>query len=108
MWSSGSPTLATSGATFLDGRQWGAYDGLLVIGLLKAQGVLALRLDEDGALRQQFRLPELDGSHGRIRTAQQGGDGALVSHDRQRERRRPAAPGDSRLTDHRGSIQGGP
>ena len=77
VWSSGSPTLATSGATFLDGRQWGAYDGLLVIGLLKAQGVLALRLDEDGALRQQFRLPELDGSHGRIRTAQQGGDGAL-------------------------------
>jgi glucose/arabinose dehydrogenase len=77
VWSSGSPTLATSGATFLDGRKWGAYDGLLVIGLLKAQGVLALRLDEDGALRQQFRLPELDGSHGRIRTAQQGGDGAL-------------------------------
>jgi glucose/arabinose dehydrogenase len=77
VWSSGSPTLATSGGTFLDGRQWGAYDGLLVIGLLKAQGVLALRLDEHGALQDEFRLPELDGSHGRIRTVQQGGDGAL-------------------------------
>ena len=65
VWSSGEPTLATSGATFLDGEQWGAYDGLLLVGLLKAQGVLALRLDDDGALVEQFRLPELDGAFGR-------------------------------------------
>jgi glucose/arabinose dehydrogenase len=77
VWSSGFPTLATSGATFLDGRQWGAYDGLLVIGLLKAQGVLALRLDASGALQDQFRLPELDGRFGRLRSVQQGTDGAL-------------------------------
>ena len=77
VWSSGFPTLATSGATFLDGRQWGAYDGLLVIGLLKAEGVLALRLDSSGALQDQFRLPELDGRFGRLRSAQQGTDGAL-------------------------------
>ncbi|RBY93085.1 sorbosone dehydrogenase family protein [Blastococcus sp. TF02A-30] len=77
VWSSGSPTLATSGATFLDGEQWGSYDGLLLVALLKAQGVLALRLDDDGAVVEQFRLPELDGAHGRIRTVQQGVDGAL-------------------------------
>ena len=66
-----------SGATFLDGPQWGDYDGLLLIGLLKEEGVLALRLDADGALVEQFRLPELDGTHGRLRSVQQGTDGAL-------------------------------
>ena len=77
VWSSGRATLATSGAAFLDGEQWGAYDGLLLVGLLKAQGVLALRLDDAGALVEQFRLPELDGAFGRIRSVLQGIDGAL-------------------------------
>jgi glucose/arabinose dehydrogenase len=77
VWSSGSPTLATSGATFLDGDQWGTYDGLLLVGLLKERGVLALRLDDDGVLQEQFRLPELDGTYGRLRSVQQGNDGAL-------------------------------
>ena len=77
VWSSGESTLATSGAAFIDGEQWGGYDGLLLVGLLKAQGVLALRLDDDGAVVDEFRLPELEGSFGRIRSITQGGDGAL-------------------------------
>jgi glucose/arabinose dehydrogenase len=77
VWSSGQPTLATSGAAFLEGERWGAYDGLLLVGLLKAQGVLALRLDDDGVLVEEFRLPELDGVLGRIRSLLQGTDGAL-------------------------------
>jgi aldose sugar dehydrogenase len=77
VWSSGSPTVAPSGATFLDGEQWGAYDGLLLVALLKARGVLAFRLDDDGALVEQFRLPELDGTFGRLRSVLQGIDGAL-------------------------------
>jgi aldose sugar dehydrogenase len=79
VWSSGVPTLATSGATFLDGEQWGEYDGLLVIGLLKAQGVLALRLDDAGEVTDEFRVPELDGTQGRIRSLRQGADGALYA-----------------------------
>ncbi|SNR49106.1 PQQ-dependent sugar dehydrogenase [Blastococcus mobilis] len=77
VWSSGVPTLAPSGATFLEGQEWGAYDGLLLVALLKGQGVLALRLDDDGALVEQFRLPELEGRYGRIRSVLQGSDGAL-------------------------------
>jgi glucose/arabinose dehydrogenase len=77
VWSSGDSTIAVSGATFLDGAQWGAYDGLLVVGVLKGQGVLALRLDDDGALQEEFRLPELEGAYGRIRSVLQGVDGAL-------------------------------
>ncbi|TFV54342.1 PQQ-dependent sugar dehydrogenase [Geodermatophilus sp. DF01-2] len=77
VWSSGDPTIAPSGATFLEGGQWGAYDGLLLLGVQRDQGVLALRLAEDGSLVEQFRLPELEGTYGRIRTVQQGSDGAL-------------------------------
>ncbi len=79
VWSSGQPTLATSGATFVTGDAWGAYDGLLLVALLKAQGVLALRLDEEGTVLEQFGFAELEGTHGRIRTVRQGLDGALYA-----------------------------
>ncbi|WP_448626796.1 PQQ-dependent sugar dehydrogenase [Geodermatophilus sp. URMC 64] len=77
VWSSGSETIATCGGTFLDGEQWSAYDGLLLVAVLKGEGVLALRLAGDGALQEQFRLPEFEGTHGRIRTVQLGTDGDL-------------------------------
>ncbi|MGY1821409.1 PQQ-dependent sugar dehydrogenase [Geodermatophilus sp. SYSU D00079] len=76
-WASGDPTIATCGITFLEGDQWQGYAGLLLVGVLKDRGVLALRVAEDGALLEQFRLPELEGRYGRIRTVQQGLDGAL-------------------------------
>ena len=76
-WASGNPTIAPSGSTFLAGSHWGAYEGLLLLAVLKGKGVLALRLDDDGTLLEQFRLPELEGTYGRIRAVQQGGDGAL-------------------------------
>ena len=62
MWSSGEPTIAPSGGTFLDGAEWGDYDGLLLLGLLRGQGVLALRLDAEGGLVEQFRIPSSTGS----------------------------------------------
>ena len=77
VWSSGSPTVAPSGATFVEGADWGDYDGLLLVGLLRDTGVLALRLDERGSLVEQFRVPELEDEHGRIRAVRQGTDGAL-------------------------------
>jgi aldose sugar dehydrogenase len=77
VWSSGSPTLATSGATFVEGSGWGEFDGALMIGLLKETGVLALRLDDEGAVVEQFRVPELEDEYGRIRAVRQGLDGAL-------------------------------
>jgi aldose sugar dehydrogenase len=76
-WASGDPTIATSGATFLAGEQWGAYEGLLVVGVQKDTGLLALRIDEAGALLEQFRVPELEDERGRLRTPQLGSDGAL-------------------------------
>jgi glucose/arabinose dehydrogenase len=77
VWSSGSPTIAPSGASFVEGSDWGEYDGVLLLGLLKDTGVLALRLDDEGALVEQFRVPELEDEYGRIRAVRQGRDGAL-------------------------------
>jgi len=77
VWSSGDPTIATSGGGFLDGAQWGDYDGVLLVGVQKDTGVLALRIDDDGRLVEQFRVPELEDSYGRVRSPVLGNDGAL-------------------------------
>jgi glucose/arabinose dehydrogenase len=77
IWSSGTPTIAVCGITFLAGQVWGAYEGLLVAGVQKDTGLLALRLDGDGAVVEEFRIPELEDTYGRIRTPQAGPDGVL-------------------------------
>ncbi len=77
VWSSGDPTIATSGADFLSGAQWGTYDGVLLVGVQKDTGVLGLRLDDAGRLVEQFRLPELQDTVGRVRSPVLGSDGAL-------------------------------
>ena len=77
VWSSGNPTIATSGGDFLSGEQWGGYDGVLLVGVQKDTGVLGLRLDEAGDLVEQFRVPELEDTYGRVRTPLLGADGAL-------------------------------
>ncbi|WP_222194267.1 PQQ-dependent sugar dehydrogenase [Modestobacter italicus] len=77
VWSSGDPTIATSGGGFVDGDQWGGYDGVLMVGVQKDTGVLGLRIDDDGRLLEQFRVPELEDTYGRIRTPVQGADGSL-------------------------------
>jgi aldose sugar dehydrogenase len=77
VWSSGEPTIATSGADFVSGSDWGGYDGVLLVGVQKDTGLLALRLGDDGQLVEQFRVPELEDTHGRIRTPLLGTDGAL-------------------------------
>jgi glucose/arabinose dehydrogenase len=77
VWSSGNPTIATSGGTFLAGSQWGSYDGVMLVGVEKDTGVLGLRIDDSGHLLGQFRIPELEDSYGRVRSPVQGSDGAL-------------------------------
>ena len=77
VWSSGSPTVATSGTAWLDGCQWGAYDDHLAIATLRGAHLRILgvggRLQDLGTTRP----PQLDGDFGRLRTAVLGPDGAL-------------------------------
>jgi len=75
VWSSGSPTIAPSGATFVVGPQWGAWNGALVLANLKGSHLRVLILNEAGttAVAQQAVLTD----RGRLRSVVQGPDGNL-------------------------------
>ena len=77
IWSSGAPTVATSGTAWLDGCQWGAYDDHLAIATLRGAHLRILGVG--GAMQDlgTARPSELDGDFGRLRTAVLGPDGAL-------------------------------
>ena len=76
-WSSGRPTLATSGAVFLEGRQWGVWEGRLAVATLRDSKLRLFEFTSDGAFVSQVIPPELDGTVGRLRTPMLGPDGAL-------------------------------
>lgn len=77
-WSSGSPTVATSGLTFLKGPEWGRWQGAMAVGLLKDQGISIVTLNPAGAVARVEALAAAENSsYLRIRTVQQGPDGAL-------------------------------
>lgn len=75
-WSSGAPTHATSGAAFLEGEEWGAWDGALAVAELKGSGVTVLTVDGE-AVTGETRVEELDGTYGRLRSLTLDEDGAL-------------------------------
>ncbi|RCW39960.1 glucose/arabinose dehydrogenase [Halopolyspora algeriensis] len=78
VWSSGGETEAVCDATFLTGSHWSPLDGVLAVTALKGSKVLLFRLSEDGRRVRSASVPgELDGTHGRLRAATQGPDGAL-------------------------------
>ncbi|GAB3885240.1 PQQ-dependent sugar dehydrogenase [Terrabacter terrigena] len=79
MWSSGFPTVATSGATFVQGAAWGEWQGALAVGLLKGEGIYLMRFDPSPSPTPVARVIRLPGAQGfgRIRTVQTGPDGAL-------------------------------
>jgi glucose/arabinose dehydrogenase len=74
-WASGSPTLATSGATFLAGSSWGDWEGDLVVTTLKEEDLRLFSVSASGSLTPETTL--LDGQFGRLRAAVIGPDGAL-------------------------------
>ena len=76
-WSSGSPTLATSGGIFLEGSHWGEWEGRLAVASLKNSTLRVFEFAQDGTLLSEVVVPELDGTYGRLRTPMMGPDGAL-------------------------------
>ena len=76
-WSSGSPTLATSGAIFVEGNQWGVWEGRLAVATLRDSMLRLFEFTPDGAFVSQVIVSELDGTFGRLRTPMLGPDGAL-------------------------------
>lgn len=76
-WSSGDPTVATSGLTFLADSSWGRWQGAMAVALLKDQGIKLLYLDPGTNLKDNDEEIAGLGAFGRIRTVQYGPDGAL-------------------------------
>jgi glucose/arabinose dehydrogenase len=74
VWSSGSPTIAPSGATFVNGSQWEGWNGALILAVLKAQR-LQVFVERGGNL--DFGTPTVVPTGVRLRSAVQGPDGNL-------------------------------
>jgi glucose/arabinose dehydrogenase len=73
-WSSGKPTIAPSGLTFLRGEQWGDWNGSLVMAILRGEHIRLLRPERDGSMTD---LGKVLTGFGRIRSVHQGVDGYL-------------------------------
>ena len=79
-WSTGRPTLALCGATFVEGREWGDWDGRLVVATLKAAHLHFYDVDSEGNITNDGRAIE---GIGRLRAVAQGPDGRLyITTDR--------------------------
>ena len=59
-WSSGNPTLATSGGIFLDGADWEEWEGRLAVAALAARSLRIFKFAADGTFVSQVVVPELN------------------------------------------------
>ena len=66
-WKSGSPTLATSGAAWVRGSKWGAYEGTLAVAALKGERLMFMRFSASGKYLG-MRTPAALRKYGRLRS----------------------------------------
>jgi glucose/arabinose dehydrogenase len=76
-WSSGYPTLATSGGTFLPSSGWGRFNGTLAVAALKAHRLMFVKFDSSGHFRWA-RSPKNLRQLGRLRSVTLAPDGSLL------------------------------
>ena len=76
-WSSGDNTLATSGGIFLEGDEWGRWEGRLAVASLKDMTLRVFEFAADGTLLSEVIVDSLEDTYGRLRTPMLGPDGAL-------------------------------
>ena len=72
--STGRPTLAYSGATFIEGDRWANWDGVLAVATLKAEHLHIYFVDAEGTTTDGGRFVE---DEGRLRSPRMGPDGLL-------------------------------
>jgi len=76
-WRSGNPTLATSGATFVYGKEWGSFNGALAVAAMASERVLFMTFDVRGR-NPQVVAPATLREYGRLRTVTQLPNGSLL------------------------------
>lgn len=77
-WRSGDPTIATSGAVWVRGSEWGAYQGTLAVCALNASRLLFLEFDGDGKLVSVHTPAAMQGTFGRLRSVVQTANNDLL------------------------------
>ncbi len=77
-WSSGFPTIATSGAVWVTGREWGRYRGTLAVCALVGERLVFMRFDAQSQLQWVKTPANLHGDFGRLRSVVQTASGALL------------------------------
>ncbi len=75
-WSSGCPTIAPSGATFVTGSQWGKWDGALAVAVLKGTRLMFVRFTGPTSSTVEGVDTRLT-DRGRLRAVRQAPDGSL-------------------------------
>lgn len=76
-WSSGSPTIATPGATWITGKRWGAWQGCLAVAALGDESLRVLKFGPGGAFRRMWTPAALNGDYGRLRSVVMGPNNAM-------------------------------
>ncbi len=76
VWSSGSPTLATTALQFLPATGWGEFGGGLAVSTLKGERLVFMRLSDDG--QSVVSTVEALAGHGRLRGLAVAPDGSLL------------------------------
>jgi glucose/arabinose dehydrogenase len=74
IWSSGAPTVAPSGATFLEGSGWGNWNGALAVAELKRSAIFVHQFDSQA---KQTDMWVTMGDQGRLRSTVSHPDGSL-------------------------------
>ncbi|RDI33796.1 glucose/arabinose dehydrogenase [Rhodococcus sp. AG1013] len=77
VWSSGAPTIATPGGTFVSGAGWGDWDGALAVTSQQCEKLVLLKLSADGTGVIDTSTA-LAGRYGRLRSATSMPDGSLL------------------------------
>ncbi len=77
-WRSGDPTLATSGATWVRGKAWGALNGTLAVSALKSSRMMFMKFDDRGRLLW-VRSPAALQKFGRMRSITRTANGMLLA-----------------------------
>ncbi|UUZ61761.1 PQQ-dependent sugar dehydrogenase [Nocardioides sp. B-3] len=77
IWSSGDPTIATSGAAWTSGSRWGAYGEALAVAALAGERLLLMRFDESLGL-VDVTAPAVMRRYGRLRSVTSLPNGDLL------------------------------
>jgi glucose/arabinose dehydrogenase len=70
-WRSGYPTIATSGAVWVKGTKWGAYQGTLAVCTLKGERLIFMKFSRTGRLLWTRTPGVMNGDFGRLRSVVQ-------------------------------------